>query len=312
MTDAPVIAERVCPACGQASAMDGGGPAWPLDWACPACAHVAPVRDGIALTAPALADTISGFDPADFAYLSAVETGHFWFATRRRLIQGLATRYFPAARRLIEIGCGTGNVLGALAARRSWERIVGTDMHPSGLVLARSRLPAQVELLQVDARHMPFRAAFDLVGAFDVLEHMAEDAQALRGFAAALRPGGGLMVTVPQHPSLWSAADDVAFHVRRYRLGEIERKIADAGFEIVFSSSFTALLLPLMWLSRGRSRRSARHGEEMTAARQEFGLSPRLNGLLEGINRLEIALTVRGMRWPLGGSRIVCARRGDR
>jgi hypothetical protein len=63
----------------------------------------------------------------------------------------------------------------ALAASRGWERLVDSDLHPAGLKCARTRLPREVELVQMDARTIPAVNAFDLTGAFDVVEHIAEE-----------------------------------------------------------------------------------------------------------------------------------------
>lgn len=300
---------RVCPACGRVDSVAQGRPFWPLDWACPACGHVAPLRDGIPLTAPSLADTITGFDPADFDFLARAERDHFWFAARRRLILALVEKYAPDARSVLEIGCGSGNVIGALARSRAWSRIVGVDIHPRGLSLARAGLPPPVELLQADARAIPFRDAFDLVGAFDVLEHIAEDEAAIAGIRAALAAGGVLLAAVPQHPYLWSASDDVAHHVRRYERGELGRKIAAGGFEILFSTSYAVILLPLMAASRLAARRSARTEDARTVARREFDVPSGINVLLTAMLNLETALTRRGARWPAGGSRVIVARK---
>ena len=79
--------------------------------------------------APKLADTVSGFDPVWFAKLVEIEATHFWFVARNELIVGLVDRFFPGARRYLEIGCGNGAVLQAIATARQWERVVGTDLH---------------------------------------------------------------------------------------------------------------------------------------------------------------------------------------
>jgi hypothetical protein len=71
------------------------------------------------------------------------------------------------------------------------------------------RLPAQVEFVQMDTRHIPALDVFDL--AFDVIKHIADDERVLRGMRAATRKGGGIIVAVPQHPWLWSRSDDVAY-----------------------------------------------------------------------------------------------------
>jgi SAM-dependent methyltransferase len=295
---------RRCPACAAVETVAANEPIWPLGWQCPACRHVVPQGDGISLFAPELADTVSGMDPAGFAALAELEAGHFWFVTRNALIVGLANKFFPGARKFLEIGCGTGFVLRAMSQSRNWERLVGSELHPSGLVHARKRLPAEVEFVQMDAREIPAAGIFDLTGAFDVIEHIADDEGVLRGLRAATRPGGGIMVAVPQHPWLWSHADDLAHHQRRYRRGELEAKLVRNGFEVLFSSSFTALLLPLMAISRLKDRGKGAE-EDMD---REFKVNPHVNRLLTAILRAEVGMTLAGWRWPAGGSRIVVGR----
>jgi hypothetical protein len=68
--------------------------------------------------APDLADTVSGMDPRGFEALSKVEAGHFWFIVRNELIVGLMNKFFPDARRFLEVGCGNGAVLRAIAQSR--------------------------------------------------------------------------------------------------------------------------------------------------------------------------------------------------
>ena len=254
--------------------------------------------------APELADTVSGFDPDFFDELAGLEAGYFWFVARNELIVGLVNKFFPQARRLLEIGCGTGAVLRELAASRQWERLVGSELHPAGLAHARRRLPPEVEFVQMDARDIPAVGVFDLTGAFDVIEHIADDEAVLRGLRAATQTGGGTIITVPQHPWLWSRADDLGHHQRRYRRGELEAKLLRNGFEVLFSSSYTALLLPLMAASR--LRRTG--GEQDEDIFHEFRLNRHVNSLLTSILRAEVRMALAGWRWPAGGSRVVAAR----
>jgi SAM-dependent methyltransferase len=256
------------------------------------------------MLAPGPPDTVSGYDPGLFAGLAELETTHFWFVARNKLIVGLVNRFFPAAQRYLEIGCGNGAVLRALAASRTWERLVGSELHPTGLAHARARLPLSVEFVQMDARAIPAVEAFDLTGAFDVVEHIADDEAVLRGLRRATCTGGGTIIAVPQHPWLWSRSDDLAHHQRRYRRGELEAKLRRCGFEILFSSSFIALLLPLMVASRLKG-----HGkDDKTDIDREFALGSTMNGLFTAILRAEVRLTLAGLRWPGGGSRVVVAR----
>jgi SAM-dependent methyltransferase len=292
---------RRCLACNSLEPLSANDPIWPPAWQCSACGFAVEHAGGIPIFAPRLADTVSGFDPKVFDDLARLEDGHFWFVARNQLVVGLVNKFFPAARRFLEVGCGTGFVLRALAKSRHWERLAGSELHPAGLAYARQRLP-EVELVQMDARDIPAVGAFDLTGAFDVIEHIAEDEEVLRGLRAATATGGGTIVAVPQHPWLWSRADEIAHHERRYRRGELEEKFARNGFEVVFSSSFTALLLPLMAASR--LRRDTRSDEDV----YEFQLNPALNQVLLAALRAEVSLTLAGFRWPAGGSRIVVGR----
>jgi hypothetical protein len=127
------VAQRTCPACAACQPIRPDEPVWPPGWRCHACGHVIAQSSGIPMLAPELADTISGFDPDSFALLADIEASHFWFVARNELMVGLSDRYFPEARSFLEIGCGNGIVLSALKGSRHWERLVASDLHPTGL-----------------------------------------------------------------------------------------------------------------------------------------------------------------------------------
>jgi SAM-dependent methyltransferase len=155
-----------------------------------------------------------------------------------------------------------------------------------------------VPLYQIDALRLPFESDFDAVGAFDVLEHIEQDSEVLCEIRQALTPGGGLLLTVPQHPSLWSGEDVRACHKRRYTRREIVSKVESAGFKVLRVTSFVTFLLPLMWASRKRR-----------AAKAEFELHSMLNDLLESVLRVESWLIRRGCSFPIGGSLLLVARK---
>jgi SAM-dependent methyltransferase len=237
----------------------------------------------------------------NFAMLYTVEAGNFWFEPRNRLIVGLLDKYFPAARSLMEVGCGTGFVLSAIAASRPWNRLLGSELQEQGLTFARQRLNGAAQLIQMDARAIPERYRnMDVIGAFDVIEHIEEDEAVLREIHQALKPGGGLIVTVPQHRWLWSSEDEVAHHVRRYSAAELRNTFESAGFRILFSGSYTfALLLPML-LSRLVARQKA------TA---ELSTSLRLNAPFRAVLNAEVTMTLAGWRFPAGGSRVIVAQK---
>jgi SAM-dependent methyltransferase len=154
----------------------------------------------------------------------------------------------------------------------------------------------------MDARAIPYREAWDVIGAFDVLEHIREDDAVIRAVHAALRPGGGFLLTVPQHPSLWSQMDELACHQRRYRAEDLHRQLHQAGFQIRRSSSFVTLLLPLMMLARRRARTTEKYDPM-----QELQIAPWLNRCLEYTLKLERRLIRAGVNLPIGGSRLILA-----
>jgi SAM-dependent methyltransferase len=300
------LGSRICPSCSARQAIAADRPMWPLGWQCDACRWRVPDSGGIPLFAAELADTTSGFDPAAFDRLAKVEAAHFWFVVRNELIVGLAQRYFPNAKRYLEIGCGNGAVLQAIERCRAWDRAVASDLHPRGLAHARARLAGRAEFAQLDARAIPAEAAFDLVGAYDIIEHVAEDEAVLRSMRRAIAPGGGALLAVPQHPALWSRVDELGHHQRRYRRGELERKLERNGFAVVFSSSYMSILLPLIAASRLKVRFLP--AEQDADVFNELKIGPRINRLLTSLLRTETRLTLAGTRWPFGGSRVIAAR----
>ena len=276
--------------------------------ACPACGWAPPVVNGFPALAPEMdAAGAAGFRPEGFDALAALEAGSFWFRARNRLILWAVRRHAPGMRNLLEIGCGTGFVLAALAQAFPDARITGSEVFTRGLAFAAGRVP-RARLVQMDARDIGHVDEFDVIGAFDVLEHIAEDTEVLAQIGQALVPGGVLVLTVPQHPWLWSPADDYACHQRRYRRGEMERKLRAAGFTVERSTSFVTLLLPAMLASRLLQRRTDADSYDPTA---EFRLHPLLNTLFGAVMRLESALIRAGLPLPVGGSRLVVACKGD-
>lgn len=274
------------------------------EWQCPNCGFTPEQLQGVVAHAPAFAHEGGGFKADYFAELAALEAANFWFKARNGLISWALRRYRPAMDSFLEVGCGTGFVLSGIAAEHKRATVFGSEIFIAGLPHAAARVP-NAQFMQMDGRRIPFREEFDVVGAFDVLEHIEEDEQVMAQLHQALRLDGVLLATVPQHPWLWSAADDYACHVRRYSCGEMEEKLIRNGFRIERSTSFVSLLLPAMLLSRRLSKKA----DESYDPLAELRLPAPLNSLFYGLMCFERWLIQLGLNLPVGGSRLIVARK---
>ena len=273
-------------------------------WRCPSCGVEPSLVDGIRAFADEPASEDEAFDRHSFELLAELEPRSFWFRSRNRLIVYALERYFPEARTFHELGCGSGYVLSGVRAGLPRLDVSGSELFSAGLSVARRRL-GDTPLYRIDGRALPFTAEFDVFGAFDVLEHIEEDTVVLSELHRAVRPGGGIVLTVPQHPRLWSAADDYGRHVRRYTRPELVGKLEGAGFTPVRVTSFVSLLLPLLALSRLLHRSS----DEPYDPETEYRASASVDRMLERVLELERALIQRGANLPAGGSLLAVARR---
>jgi SAM-dependent methyltransferase len=278
---------RVCLSCGNKFEA--------ADWRCPRC-KFEPGGERFPLFAPDLAASNDGFEASAFARLTRQEPSSFWFRSRNRLVVQLLRRHFPAAKNLLEVGCGTGFVLSGIRDAIPELVLSGSDLYVDGLDFASRRLPG-VELYQMDCRRLPFEAEFDVICALDVLEHVTEDDVALAEMFRSVRPGGGVVVSVPQHRGLWSAADDYAHHKRRYRRSELASKLSAAGFHVSRVTSFVSVLLPLMVASRAQQRDPSSYDPTT-----EYRMPRMVDRTLETILDAERWLIERGISLPAGGS----------
>lgn len=284
-----------CPSCNALYASD--------NVSCGSCGFTPELIAGFPAWAPAMANAGGGFKPEYFAKLYALEAAHFWFRARNALITWILKKYVPNMGSFLEIGCGTGYVLSGVAAAFPQARINGSEIFSEGLVFAASRVGG-AKFMQLDGANIPFVDEFDVIGAFDVLEHIPEDEAVLAGIHKAVKPGGYMLLTVPQHPSLWSSADDYWCHVRRYTSTDLHEKIERAGFKIVKTTSFVSLLLPAMLALRIRGR-----NKPGFSGFDELKVQPVINKAMEIVMGLERILLKMGFSFPVGGSRLVLARK---
>jgi SAM-dependent methyltransferase len=251
------------------------------------------------------------YDPSFFENLAAAEDRHFWFRARNRVIEALAaqlTAGFAPGYRVLEVGCGTGSALRALERACPGGSVLGMDLFGEGLRHARRR---GGRLVQADLHHPPFAARFDLVGLFDVVEHLADDVRVLRDLAELLAPGGALLLTVPASRRLWSSWDETVRHRRRYEPAELGARLREAGYRVEYLTPYMSAIFPLVWARRklGRGGRSGCDADSHALAEGEFRVVPGLNALLGLCLAPEARRIARRRTLPFGTSLVAVARK---
>jgi SAM-dependent methyltransferase len=238
-------------------------------------------------------------DPAYVAVHMEEDRSHWWFRGRLAVIRATLRRVLPKRRvRLLELGCGSGNVLAALA---EFGEAVGMDAHEGLAAAARAAgLDVRVGRLPDDLGVAPDWA--DVVLLLDVIEHVDDDVATLCAARAGVGEGGLLVVTVPAYQWLWSGHDEVLGHRRRYTAAGLRAAVERAGFEVLRVSYFNTLLFPLLAAIRGWKRLRGDRGHDLRRP------AAPLNRLLERVFALERHLVPR-VALPFGASLLLIGRR---
>jgi SAM-dependent methyltransferase len=186
---------------------------------------------------------------ATYTIESEVEQSHWWFVVRRKLIASIIRKQSIALDApVLDIGTSTGTNLRMLRDL-GFSNYCGLDSSDEAIRWCAEKGLGQVR--KGDVCSMPFAdSSFELVLATDIVEHVDDDAKALREIRRVLKPGGRVIVTVPAFESLWGLQDDVAHHKRRYRKQQLLDLLRGAGLQSKESFYFNYLLFVPIWLAR--------------------------------------------------------------
>ena len=214
----------------------------------------------------------------------------------------MIARFAPRAGglRLLEAGCGTGGNLRMLA---QFGQLDAFELDGEARDIARGKLPIDIKdgMLPDGIPFAPGR--YDIVAAFDVIEHVEQDVESLLRLKEQLAPGGRLVMTVPALPWLWSRHDETHHHFRRYTRGGLEAALVLAGLKPVKISYFNTLLFPLI-----AGLRLIRKAIGFEGADDDAMPHPAANEILKRIFGFESHLVGR-IPLPLGVSLLAVAER---
>jgi SAM-dependent methyltransferase len=224
--------------------------------------------------------------------MNELETRHWWFVSRRKVITALIDKIAQDQPDLdiLEAGCGTGGNLQTLA---NYGKVDAFEYD------ATARQQA-IEKTHMDVRfgalpdEVPFHdRLYDLIGLFDVLEHVEADVASLAALRELLTDRGVILVTVPAFPWLWSQHDERHHHMRRYTRSSLAKAAKKAGLKVRYASYFNFFLFPLAIATRTFKRLSGSSAPDDTMPR------PFVNSILTAIFSSERHLIGR-IRLPVG------------
>lgn len=240
-----------------------------------------------------------------YPILFRVEQSHWWYIGRRRILSAFVEEICREVKdrrpRILDVGCGTGANLIMLSKYGDAE---GVDVSEDALAFCRERGLDKVRLGA--GEELPYEdGTFDLVTAFDVVEHMDDDLAGLKEMRRVLRPGGRVLLFVPTFMFLWGLQDEVSNHRRRYRLPQLAGVLEAAGFEIERTTyANITFFLPVLLV-----RKFMRLTGIRTATENSINV-PALNGVFGKIFGAE-SWFLRRMNIPFGVSGLCVARRTD-
>lgn len=183
-------------------------------------------------------------DRAVYDRMAEAEAEHWWFRGRRAVLQSvIETRCtLPTGARILDAGCGTGGNLEMLS---KFGDLDAFEFDADARAMAAAKGVAHVAFGALpDAIDAP-DGSYDLIGLFDVLEHIEDDHGSLVTLGRKLKPEGSLLISVPAMPWLWSEHDVSHHHKRRYTRSSLSRVIEAAGLDVEVISYFNTLLFPL-------------------------------------------------------------------
>jgi SAM-dependent methyltransferase len=229
---------------------------------------------------------------------SIVQPRYWWYEARERLLRAALSPYVRNARRVLDVGSADGPSVGWLSGSGL---LASLDIDPRGLGTGG---------VCGSALALPFAdASFDIVAAFDVLEHCDPEGTAIEELARVLAPGGRLLMSVPAYEWAWTHFDDVNGHHRRYTRHRAVAALERHGLVVqratyAFMSTFPLFAAERLYRRLRERRRSQHPGLAPGEVPPLPEVSPLMHRLLVAFCGIDQRLLVR-RDLPVGSSVLV-------
>jgi SAM-dependent methyltransferase len=201
------------------------------------------------MTAPV--DTSSGvFDDQQAATLLDSDQSHWWFRAKAGFVTAAIDRHVSQTQRggwLVDLGAGAGGVTAGLG----WSPLGKVTVDGFAPMVAEGTRRHKLRGVVGTVLQVPLNSgSADVVTLLDVIEHVPEPEIVLTEARRVLKNDGVLVVTVPGHQRLWSGADELLGHVKRYNRALLRSELTRSGFHVVECSHIFSWLVPPVWAQR--------------------------------------------------------------
>lgn len=236
-----------------------------------------------------------------------LEEHHWWFEGRRQVIREVLHKHVlpRASRQILDVGCGAGGMFPLLS---EFGEVSGAESSEDALARARKKYP----LKRIEPCALPDSlpvGTWDLLTAFDVIEHLDDPIASLSAMRSHLTWDGQVLITVPAFQFLWSHHDDANQHRRRYSRLELVSHLSSAGFKVTYVSYFNTLLFPAVAAARLLERVRPRKAQQTGHDSGDLEETPEpLNRVLKLLFSSE-RLALKRLSLPFGVSLIAVAQR---
>jgi SAM-dependent methyltransferase len=241
------------------------------------------------------------------SFFELSDESHFWFEWRMKaLMQQLKETDVPIEKNLkaLDVGCGVGVLRKQIEAAMSWDvDCVDIDYHALQQVESGRGRTMYYDILE---KHENFLATYDVVIAFDVIEHITESKVFIEAMLAHLKPDGFLIINVPALQFLYSRYDEVQGHVKRYDIKSMKVELNDFNLSILTMNYWGAANVPILYLRKWLLRADKKSSSEDILRKGFQPPGKFVNSLFRKIMAIEMMLLKKP---PFGSSLLLVARK---